>query len=626
MRITFKNLALIAALTGLSFGLQAQEEEEKVRDLGKVVITGTKFETPIEKSGKVIYKITADDITRMSGRSVADIINTLPGINIDGAFGTPGTNLDYSIRGGRNRQTLILIDGLPINDPSSISNDFDLRLLNANSVEYIEVLKGSASTLYGTGAAAGVINIKLKESEKETPEVTFAQSIGSFRSADTYTDVQGKTGKLSYLASGTYSISEGFSAAQDNNPNIDFGNDGFNRYSGRTRLKYQFSEQFSVGGNFSYERVNADFDGGAFFDAENEFNIKQVSYGLNPKLQYDKGVLELKMNFNRVKREFISSFPSSAKGKNLQADLSNQFLISDLTKVIVGVQYQQFKFETSTGEPNVTNVDPYANISVDILRGLTVNAGVRLNRHSEYGSNFIYNFNPSFLIDLGNDNQLKFFGSYSTAFVAPSLFQLFADAFGNANLEAEETESTELGLSLYLSDKLTFNAEYFDRTEENAIDFVSQFDGGGNFIGGGYQNIVGKREIDGVEFDLNWQIAEPLTLTAHYASYNFGNPAQFYRIPDQKYGLSAQYMIKKGTVVGLTHNHFGEREAAIFSDPFLVTLEGYDIVDFSISHELFEGKLIFIGAINNLFDEEFVGVYGFATRPANFKLGVTAKF
>lgn len=625
MRITFKNLALIAALAGVGMSVQAQEEE-KVRDLGKVVVTGTKFETPIEKSGKVIYKVTADQITRMAGRTVADILNLMPGINVDGAFGTPGTNLAYSIRGGRNRQTLILIDGLPISDPSLISNDYDLRLLNANAIEYIEVLKGSASTLYGTGAAAGVINIKMKEASTETPEVTLSQSVGSFRSADTNADVQGKSGKLSYLASGSYAISEGISAAEDTNPNIDFGNDGFNRYAGRTRLRYAFSDDFGLGANFSYERIKADYDDGGFLDADNEFNIRQVSYGLNPKLNHGLGSLELKLNFNRVKRAFDSAFPSSAKGKNLQGDLTNQFIISDNIKLITGVQYQQFKFETSAGEPSVTNVDPYVNISANLLPALTLNAGVRLNNHSEYGNNFIYSINPSYLFDLGNENKLKFFTSYSTAFVAPSLFQLFADFFGNTNLEAEETGSVEFGFSLYLSDKLTFNAEYFDRTEENAIDFVSQLDNDGNFIGGGYENVGGKREIDGFEFDLSWQVSDPLSIMAHYASYNFGNPAQFFRIPDQKYGLTAQYAIKEGTVIGLTHNHFGDRESAIFSDPFLVTLEGYDIVDFTISHEIFEGRLIFSGAINNLFDEDFVGVYGFNTRPANFNIGLTARF
>ncbi len=615
---------LVCILMSLGFVSLAQEQSDTT-DLGSVVVTGTRFETPIEKSGKVIYKLTADQIRKTPGATVADLLNQLPGINIDGAFGTPGTNLDYNLRGGRNRHTLILVDGLPINDPSSISNGYDLRLLNSATVEYIEVLKGGASTLYGTGAAAGVINIKLKEGTSKDPEVTLTQTIGSFRTANTNADVQGKTGNLSYLGGAAYAISRGISAAEDNNPAVEFGEDGFERYSGRTRLNYDFSDNFRLGANLSYERVRSDFDGGAFFDADNEFSITQVSYGLNPQLNYTKGKAQLKLNFNRVKREFISAFPSSALGKNLQADLTNEFFFNDRIKAIAGVQYQGYQFQTRSGEPDATNLDPYLNFSADLTDALTFNAGVRLNNHSEYGSNFVYSINPSYLFQLGGENKLKLFGSYSTAFVAPSLFQLFADNFGNTALEAEETESLEFGLSIYLSDELTFNMEYFDRTEENAIDFVSIFDNGGNFIGGGYQNITGKRKIDGIETDLDWKATDALSFQAHFAKYTFGTESQFYRIPDVKYGLNVGYSITPETRVGVKYTHFGERNAAIFSAPFLVKLDSYDLVDFSISHEMFDGDLVLSGTINNLFDEDYVGVYGFSTRPTNFTIGASAK-
>jgi len=603
----------------------AQEEEQK-QDLGQVVVTGNRFETPIEKSGKVIYKLTAADIEKTAGRTVADLLNTLPGINIDGAFGTPGTNLSYNIRGGRNRHTLILIDGLPINDPSSISNDYDLRLINAKEIEYIEVLKGGASTMYGTNAAAGVINIKLKESRSETPEVTLSQEIGSFKSMNTNADVQGRVGSLGYLVGASVSLSEGISAADSGDPNIEFENDGFSRYTARTRLTYDFSDAFSLSGNLSYEDFNSDYDGGAFFDQDNQFEITQTSFGLNPKFNYDGGTLQLKFNYNRIRREFISAFPSVSKGENLQADLSNSYVFGDNIKTIIGVQVQDFSFTQDDGEPSQSNVDPYVHVSWDVVGGLTLNGGLRLNNNSEYGSNFVYSINPSYLFDLGNDTRLKVFGSYSTAFVTPSLFQLFSSLYGNAALEPEETESIEGGISLYLSDKLTVNAEYFDRQETNAIDFVSIFDDGGNFIGGEYRNVEGTREINGIELDLTYTPSENLRLTANYADYTFGDPSQFYRIPSQKFGATAQYTLKTGTNLGLIYNHFGERQAAIFSDPFLVTLESYGVLDFTVSHELFDGNLIFNGAVYNVLDEDFVGVYGFSTRPVNFMVGLTAKF
>ncbi|WP_339694358.1 TonB-dependent receptor plug domain-containing protein [uncultured Roseivirga sp.] len=623
MKTIFRKLS-VAALTILtvSFNLFAQEEGQ-VRDLGKVVVTGNKFETPIEKSGKVIYKITADEISNSPGRTVADLLNQLPGINVDGAFGTLGTNLDYNIRGGRNAQTLILIDGLPINDPSSIANDYDLRLLNAQAVEYIEVLKGAASTLYGTGAAAGVINIKMKAPSTEVPKVTLSQSIGSFSTSNTNADVQGKTGKFSYLVAGAFAISEGISAAQDNDPATDFGNDGFHRYSGRTKFGYDFSEAFNLGANFSYEKLRSDYDNGAFADADNEFTLKQTAFGLNPKLKYNKGNLQLRFNYNQIERDFISAYPSKSEGENTQADLTNEYIFSSRLKTIVGVQYQGYKFVAGDDEPNATNIDPYLNLAADLTDALTLNAGARLNINSEYGSNFVYSVNPSYLFDLGNESKLKAFGSYSTAFISPSLYQLFAPLYGNTELEPQETKSAEFGLSLYLGNNFTVNAEYFKREEENAIDFVSRFDQSGNYVGGGYANVTGVREIEGYEIDFQWQIIEPLSFSGHLASYQFGNPAQFYRIPDLKLGFNTRYAITSNTSVGVNYTRFGEREAAIFSDPYLVKLEAYNMVDLSISHKLFDGTLTLSGTVNNLLDEDFVGVYGFTTRPANFTIGIT---
>lgn len=602
------------------------QEEEKTRDLGQVVVSGNRFETPIEKSGKVIYKLTAEDIRKTTGRTVADLLNTLPGINIDGAYGAPGTNLNYNIRGGRNRHTLILIDGLPVNDPSSIANDYDLRLLNAKEIEYIEVLKGGSSTLYGTNAAAGVINIKLKESNTTEPQVTFSQELGSFASGNTNADVSGKTGDFRYFVGGSFSISEGISAAKSPDPNVDFGNDGFYRYTGRTRLGYDFSEQFSIDGTARYENFVSDYDGGAFFDQDNKFDIEQTSFGLNPKYKLDRSTLELKLNFNKIKREFKSSFPSTANGNNLQSDLSYSYVINDKVKTIIGVQYQAYSFEQEGQEPNQSNVDPYAHVSWDIFDGFTLNSGVRLNNNSEYGTNLVYSVNPSYLFDLGNENRMKLFVNTSSAFVAPSLFQLFSSFYGNANLKPEETKSLEGGASYYLSNKLTINAEYFRRRETNAIDFVSIFDNDGNFVGGEYRNVEGTREIKGLEIDLTYQPTERFKLSANYADYKFGDPTQFYRIPSLKYGGNVQYTIGKATNVGLVYNHFGKRQAAIFSDPYVVDLEAYGVLDFTISHELFDGDVILNGAVYNLTNEDFVGVYGFSTRPINFMVGLSVKF
>src|SRR5690606_18413660 len=163
---------LTALLLSAGQNLFGQEKDSlTARDLDEVVVTGTKFKIPVEKSGKTIYKLSSEDLQRSAGKSAADGLNEVPGIQMDGSSGSPGANVRYYVRGARNKNTLILIDGVPLNDPSAIDASFDLRLLPLNQIESIEILKGGVSTLYGTGASAAVINIKLLRSEEHTPEL-----------------------------------------------------------------------------------------------------------------------------------------------------------------------------------------------------------------------------------------------------------------------------------------------------------------------------------------------------------------------------------------------------------------------------------------------------------------------
>ena len=140
-----------------AFGFSQEDEVSKTEQLDEVVITNSRFEIKKEDSGKVITKITQKELEELQGKSIAEIINNTVGIEINGTKSNAGQNLSYFVRGGRNRQVLIIIDGIALSDASQIANDYDLRLLNANQVESIEILKGASSTLYGSGAATAVI-------------------------------------------------------------------------------------------------------------------------------------------------------------------------------------------------------------------------------------------------------------------------------------------------------------------------------------------------------------------------------------------------------------------------------------------------------------------------------------
>ena len=176
--------ALFVLMTNCVFAQQKDSIASKT-ELDEVVISDSKFALPKEKSGKVITKITTEDLKMKQGQSVATILNSVAGVEINGSQSAAGKNLGYYIRGGKSNQVLILIDGIPVTDASGISLEYDLRLLPAEQVESIEIMKGASSTLYGTGAATGVINIRLKKSGKNAIQGNGYWNVGTYNTAAT---------------------------------------------------------------------------------------------------------------------------------------------------------------------------------------------------------------------------------------------------------------------------------------------------------------------------------------------------------------------------------------------------------------------------------------------------------
>ncbi|MDX1364470.1 MAG: TonB-dependent receptor plug domain-containing protein, partial [Arenibacter latericius] len=171
-------IGLYAALMACS-SVIAQEEEATIQHLDEVVVSDSRFELKRENSGKTVIKITAEEIKRSQGKTIAEIINSKSGFSIAGSNGKEGTVLGVYARGGRGRQVLVLVDGVRISDPSSVNQEYDLRLLSTANIESIEIIKGAASTLYGTNAATAVINITTKKASENKISGNFQSSMGT---------------------------------------------------------------------------------------------------------------------------------------------------------------------------------------------------------------------------------------------------------------------------------------------------------------------------------------------------------------------------------------------------------------------------------------------------------------
>ncbi|MGB5171449.1 MAG: TonB-dependent receptor plug domain-containing protein, partial [Eudoraea sp.] len=146
-----KKRVLISALVFgfINLSLAQEEGPMEIQELDEVVVSDSRFSLKRENSGKTVIQISQKELAQNQGKTVAEIINTKSGIEINGSRGREGEVLGVFPRGGRGRQVLILIDGVRVSDPSSFSQEYDLRLLNTAAIESIEIIKGAASTLYG---------------------------------------------------------------------------------------------------------------------------------------------------------------------------------------------------------------------------------------------------------------------------------------------------------------------------------------------------------------------------------------------------------------------------------------------------------------------------------------------
>jgi len=597
------------------FAQNVPQDSLKLQQLDEVVVSDSKFELKRENSGKTVIKITTEELQRNQGRTVAEIINTKSGIEIAGSRGRDGAVLGTFARGGRGRQVLIVIDGVRVSDPSTFSAEYDLRLLSPNTIESIEIIKGAASTLYGTNAATAVINITTKKSSEREVAGAFETSIGTNQTADDQSydlgsiqnsaNVNGTLGKLNYGVDFSNRYRSGMSAAVTPQNEEDI----FSHFSTNVRLGYRFSEQFELQVYGNQTKFKNEYDA-SMMDAPNLGENEQQRVGLSSEYTYGKGSVHLNAAYSDYESEANDTFGESiTEGNNWVFDLYHKYVFGEQFHTIIGVNY--IKDEAIfTEEVDFTIVDPYANVVYVSDFGLNVNAGARLNNHSEYGNHFVYNVNPSFVFD-AEKGYVKLLGSYATSYITPNLTQLFGAFGGNPDLEPEENTTIEGGVELKVDNTFRVSTLYFDRNETNAIGFDANFTN---------INVADEIDANGVEVEASWLPWSDFRVNANY-TFTERKGDNAIRIPKHKANLSFWYQFSESTNTSLDYAYTGERFDTDFNMFTDIALEPFSLLNFAIRHELIKNKLnVFLNA-DNLLNEDYRELLGFTTRGRNFRLG-----
>ena len=233
--------------------------------LDEVVVTANKFEQKQSSTGNVITVITKEQIEKSGGKSIAQLLNEQAGITINGALNNTGSVQTVYTRGASAGRTLILMDGIPLNDPSTITTDFDLNFFSVNDVERIEVCKGAQSTLYGSDAIAGVINIITnKKDSNKAFNVKATLSQGNLGTSKNNVQVYGKANKLTYAARFARLFTNGFSSAYDSTGVKNFDNDKYDGIVSSGQLSYQINKELSFRTFLMHSQYKAGIDAGVF--------------------------------------------------------------------------------------------------------------------------------------------------------------------------------------------------------------------------------------------------------------------------------------------------------------------------------------------------------------------------
>jgi vitamin B12 transporter len=636
--------------TLLVFASLTAYAQDSSKILNEVIVTATK--TPIKQSetGKVVNVITQSQLQKSFGKSLGEVLNQQPGMIINGADNNLGTNQTVYTRGAAAGNTLIMLDGVPLNDASGISSEFDLNNFSLDNIERIEILKGAQSTLYGSDAVAGVINIISKKAGNKPFNFNADLSAGSYDTYKGAVSISGTNNKgQTYFVSYNKIYSKGFSSAYDSTGKGNFDKDGFNQDVFQLNYGFQPFKKTSVRLYGKYNNNKADVDAGAFIDDKDYVNHNDNTIaGTSVDYKLKNGFIRFQYNYNRFNRSFVDDstdiniYSKYQKGKYFGtsnfAEVYTSLHFTKNIEFLAGMDYRQ----NSTSQSYLTVPDygfPSLPISADSARtnqfsyyaslilkeekGFNIELGSRWNHHSIYGTNFTSSLNPFFLID----EHYKIFANISSGYHVPSLYQLYSE-YGNKNLKPETSTNYEAGAQ-YFSDNLNVRISGFARDIKDVFYFYSDpVTYASRYINADKQHDYGIETEATINFCKNFSASVNYTyVDGKVSTKDFAGKDtlyfNLYKRPKNVLNLSLNYQAAKGLFLSTSLKAVSKAfEPKYMSAPF--ELKSYYTLGFYSQFQFNKNFSIFAD-LQNLTDQKYFVTRGFTTKGFNGNVGVKVR-
>lgn len=614
---------------------QDQNKEEQQVKTEPIVVTVSSQAIPLSESSASMTVLTRDYIANSRTETVAELLRQVPFLNLSQTGGMGGLTT-VTIRGGEPNFTLVMVDGIPVNDPTNIlGGSFDFSSLSTDNVEQIEIVRGPLSSLYGSEAMSGVINI-ISRNGAGKPQVSLRGLLGNFDAREAGVGSQGAVDKFRYslgasyfdigeqvekdsYSLGTFAFRSGvqFTKTQALNFTVrlqDKNSAGFPEngggpiYSLLDIAKDSHARERIIGGNYVHDwkpwwsyQLEVDF----YQRLEDSF-IPAILDSIPPSFSAQPSI-QSNTDFKKTQFQFMNNW-------KLQNDLSASFGVEvkeeDGKNDSVIAEFLPSSFDLSRTTLSFTGEGLYSS------GPFNANFGLRIDDPDDFDVKVSPRVGANYFFE---NTKTRIRGTWGNGFKLPSFYALGEPNVGNPNLKPETSTGFDLGVDQDLLDgRLQVSLTYFWNHYRDLIDFSAEL-----------FKLVNRDLVkdQGAEFEATVPVSNTLHFMGHVSyidSKIVNSPEKLRDRPKWRGGIGVQWQPFSGSQLQFDTIWVGERADFQLPVPQLNIAPAYNTTDLAFTQKLtrdFSGYV----RIENLFNNKYQNFIGFPDPGFFARFGVIYK-
>jgi len=603
---------------------------QEAGDTDTIIVTATGAPSRSADTGQAVSTLGQSEIDVRQTVGVAELLASQPGVTVSRNGGLGGFSA-VRIRGAEGEQTLALIDGVKVNDPSSPGGGFDFGSLLIGNIRQIEVLRGPNSVPWGSEAIGGVVNV-VTATPTAQPSAKLRGEYGSNDASNIVGNLSGTLGPVR-ASIGAGWFNEGGISAYKNGTEAD----GLRQYGANGRVEIDLADGIGLDlrGYYAKSRIEQDGFPPPFYSFADtrEFSRSEQTVGY-AGLHANLGDLrnQLGVTLSDINRDSFAQ-PSDAipqylnRGRIERIEYRGDWRANNVLRAVFGAEHERSRISDGFSENRTHVSGGYLQLIASPLSRITLTGGARVDDHATFGTRTTLSANMVWRAGAGTTIR----AAYGEGFKAPTLFQLYS-FYGNVTLKPESARSYDLGVEHKLLDgALVVSATLFQRDTRNQIDFISCFARTtgicANRPDGTYDN-VDRTRAKGLETSIEIRPTDTFGVTVNYTLLDTEDRATgrvLVRRPRHNLAADVDWTTPFGARVGATLRLASDSADTDFETFARTSLDGYALAGLRASLPI--GKALELyGRVENLFDARYETVSGYGTYGRTAHVGMRAAF